>query len=430
MRDAGFALQVALRNMRNRAVPSLLTILVIGLAVALSITVVVLADALHQGILRATDAFGVLVIGPKGSSQQLILNTILLQDVPVGVMDASVYESLQNRDPRLVIVPIAMGDNIGGAPIIGTDQNFFLLRRNAGDPPLFALTSGRLFMTDFEAVLGAEAAGALGLKVGNTFYSSHGFGKGLAGDVHKNTPYTVVGILAPTHSAYDRAVFATTGSIWTTHEKAGENVPSQFSAPDAKPSQGDSGLDAVTAVRGKLTAALVMPFGISLGEIYKISQQVNNGNLAQAAFPGAELGNLFNLLDQGQIILNIVGWLALVMASITILLSLYGTTLARQQAIAVMRSLGARRGTVFTITLLEAVLLSVLGVLLGAALGHGVAAAISRAITERSTILIEPRIIWQEIPLLLLPIGLGTLAGLFPALMAYRLNVVDKLFAG
>jgi putative ABC transport system permease protein len=116
-------------------------------------------------------------------------------------------------------------------------------------------------------------------------------------------------------------------------------------------------------------------------------------------------------------------------ASITILLSLYAATLARQQEIAIIRSLGANRGTVFVMTLLEAIVLALAGVICGLLLGHAIAAALGHLIMLHSAIVVETRILWQqELLLLLLPMLLGTVSGLLPAIMAYRVNVIEKLF--
>ena len=49
-----------------------------------------------------------------------------------------------------------MGDSVGGARIIGTDEHFFELRPSQQDAPAFRLAEGRYFATDFEAVLGLE----------------------------------------------------------------------------------------------------------------------------------------------------------------------------------------------------------------------------------------------------------------------------------
>lgn len=98
-----------------------------------------------------------------------------------------------------------MGDNVGGARIIGTDRRFFELRTSQQAAPTFQLVSGRLFETDFEAVLGNRAAAALGLQLGDRFQSQHGVELGLEGDNHAEV-HTVVGILQPSSTTIETII--------------------------------------------------------------------------------------------------------------------------------------------------------------------------------------------------------------------------------
>ena len=61
-----YDLKIAWRNLSSRPIQTLVTILVVALAIALSVTVVHLNDGLRRGIVRASDPFGMLVIGAKG----------------------------------------------------------------------------------------------------------------------------------------------------------------------------------------------------------------------------------------------------------------------------------------------------------------------------------------------------------------------------
>ncbi|MGL4651725.1 MAG: ABC transporter permease, partial [Caldilineaceae bacterium] len=187
--------KLAWRNVVDRPVQTIVALLVVALAVALFVAVTHLNDGLQRGIVRASDPFGVLVVGAKGSAQQLVLSTLLLQGLPVGNIHADIYDELA-QDPRAgLVVPIAMGDNVGGARIIGTSAAFFELRTDQAAGAAFRLVEGAPFAADFEAVLGATAARGLGLQLGNQFLSAHGVEQGLADDTHE-TPFTVVGILA------------------------------------------------------------------------------------------------------------------------------------------------------------------------------------------------------------------------------------------
>ncbi|MCA9982488.1 MAG: hypothetical protein KDD89_16720, partial [Anaerolineales bacterium] len=73
-----YDLSLAWRNITTRKIQTSITVLVVGLAIGLFVTISVLGDGIRRGIITASDPFGVLVIGPKGSAQQLVLSTILL----------------------------------------------------------------------------------------------------------------------------------------------------------------------------------------------------------------------------------------------------------------------------------------------------------------------------------------------------------------
>ncbi len=399
--------RLAWRNVSSRAVQSFVTVLVVGAAIGLTIAVLALSDGLRRGIVQASDPFGVLVVGPKGSAQQLVLSTLLLQGAPVGNMDGHIWDELA-ADPRVALaIPLAMGDNVGGARILGTTTDFFDLRPSPDSPPTFQLAQGRLFVEDFEAVLGHRAARQLGLTLGDRFLPQHGVARGLASDDH-DTAHTVVGILQPVAGPYDNAVFTTLESVHAVH--AGEG---QVEAEEADEEQ--------------VTAIFVRPRGFI--EANELWQEFYAGDEAQAVFPGRELGALFDLLEQGRRLLALVGYLAGGMAVLTLFLAIYSGVLAREQVLAVMRSLGASRTRIFRLVLWEALLLAQCGALVGRLLGYGGAWLIAGQIGSQAAIPIPIRYLPELEPwLLLLPLLFGLLAGLLPAWQAYRTDVVQKLF--
>lgn len=404
-----YSLKLAWRNIAARPLQTITTALVVALAIAIFVTVALLNDALQRGIVRASDPFGVLVVGPKGSSQQLVLSTLLLQGNPVGNMAQEVYTRLA-ADPRVALaVPLAMGDNVGGARIIGTNAAFGQLRRSELEAPAFQLAEGEFFDADFEAVLGSSAAAGLRLQVGDQFLSAHGVAPGLASDAHAQR-HTVTGILQPSETAFDNAVFTTLESVLAVHaEHAAE------------------GADEAQAEEKTITAVLVKPTGFV--EQNELWQEFYSGSTAQAAFPGRELGGLFDLLNQAQGLLAAVGSLAAVMAALTLFLAIYSAAGARERLLAIMRGLGAGRDMVFWVVLFEALLAAVLGALLGRLIGYGAAVLIAGNLAQQSALPVSIRFLPQLEPLLWIgPLALALIAGLLPALQAYRSNVVEKLF--
>ena len=157
-----YDLTLAWRGVRSRLIQTIIPLIIVALGVAVAVATLALSDGVRRGIVQASDPFGVLVIGPKGDGQQLVLNSILLQGLPLGTIPASIYDEMR-ADPRVrLAVPLAKGDNIGGAPMIGTNAAFFDHKTAVDAPPAFQVGDGRLFQGDFEVfeVGGRPAFGA------------------------------------------------------------------------------------------------------------------------------------------------------------------------------------------------------------------------------------------------------------------------------
>lgn len=433
MNQLSFAAGLAWRSITSRLVQSLATVVVVGLALGLFVVIAVLGDGARAGIVEAADPFNTVVIGPKGDAQQLVLSTILLNGNPLGTIDIEIFEGLIGDERAQLTIPIAMADNVGGARVIGTTRDFFTLQPSVRRASPFQLSQGRYFddlpiaatgdtaaggREAVQAVLGSTAAQGLGLGLGDEFVTTHGTGPAINSDVHA-TPHAVVGILQPTNTAFDTGVFVPLVSVWETHADLDLGFPQPILGDESDVSASDV---------GELTAILVQPTGFV--EANMLWQEFYVRDDAQAAFPGQELGRLFTTLQRLEEILTSVGYLAAAMAGLTIFLAVYSATVAREQMIAVMRGVGAGRGVVFGMVLFEGMMVALLGALVARVLGYGAAWLLATDLSAQNGIPIPVRFVPEvELLLWLLPIGLGLLAGAIPALMTYRLNVVDKLFA-
>lgn len=417
---------LAWRNLRTHWVETLIPVIVVSLAIGLSLTIFVLADGLQEGIILSSDPFGALVVGPKGSKQELVTNSVLLQGDPIGTIPYEYYEELEQLDGVRLAVPLAFADNIGGAKIIGTNMNFFELRREPGEPPAFQLAEGRFWEKHegdtsqgedhiFETVLGSRAAEELGLSIGDRFQSAHGYSRPIASSIHQDF-YEVVGILEETKTPYDAAVFTDMENIWEVHAEI----------DDGRPTTDDLAAEE-TVGEGELTAVLVVP-NLSVQQAI-VSQYDVQSNEMSVAIPGKELTELYRQVDDARELLNMIAFLVLGIAAFTVFLSMYSTTVAREQSIAVMRSLGSRRANVFRVILFETLVISLLGAAFGRVVGYSAAAIIASIFTNDSAIPVPIRVqaSWEML-LWVLPLVVGALAGVIPAIMAYRVNVVEKLF--
>lgn len=401
-------LTIAWRNLTTRPVQMLLTILIVALGAGLVVAIIALAGGMQRGLAGAGGPFE-LVVGPKGSATQLIVSSVLLQDVPLGNIPLQKYDQIAH-DPRVRdAVPLALGDNVAGLRLVGTTPALFQVRERSGNRPFYRMAQGRPFAADFEAVLGSAAASHLGLTIGDTFVSSHGVLQTFEATEHTAVPYTVVGILAPSDSPADLGVYASMQSIWAAHGLHDDH-------------------GSVTgAVDPDLSVTAVLVRATDISAAYQLYQELNAGTEIQAALPGAVLTQLLDLLGQGQRVLTLVASVSLAMAGLSVGLTLSSAVLARQREIAVLRALGASRRTVLGVALLESLLLGSVGLLAGGVLGYAAAAAIAAGLRWQSAVAVtlapEPALL--GVALLLLTIGL--LAGLAPALRAYRVQAATVL---
>jgi putative ABC transport system permease protein len=102
----------------------------------------------------------------------------------------------------------------------------------------------------------------------------------------------------------------------------------------------------------------------------------------------------------------------------------------RRREIAVIRALGASRGTVMAIVLMESILLALAGGAIGWLLGHGLLAALAPWIALETGVSIA---FWQAavLELVIIPglVVLAAIVGFLPALVAYRTDVAKALVA-
>ncbi len=126
---------------------------------------------------------------------------------------------------------------------------------------------------------------------------------------------------------------------------------------------------------------------------------------------------------------NIALVVALVVGSaFTAILLIVGTTMAlavkeRTKEFGVMKTLGFSSGRVLAIVLGESLLLALLGAALGAAAAAGLLAFIGGA-SNGPPLYFAPSVVWQSA---LIALALGLVAGLLPAVSAYRMRIIDAL---
>ena len=202
----------------------------------------------------------------------------------------------------------------------------------------------------------------------------------------------------------------------------------------------------------EVTAILVRTGGVGGLMAIGLQNTINEGNQAMAVTPIREISIFFDtFVTPIQTVLLIMTVMICVVSGVSILVSIYNSMSDRRHEIAVMRALGAGRGTVMSVVLLESLILALLGGFAGWIAGHLLIGGLASPMIENRTgvdiglLDFSPGIglyeafgiasIWGirgiSYEFLLIPglMGLAIIVGFLPALAAYRTDVSRWLSA-
>lgn len=157
--------------------------------------------------------------------------------------------------------------------------------------------------------------------------------------------------------------------------------------------------------------------------------EANKGFKMQAVRPLVPMKQLMdNLVGNVRLALLYLTGLIVAVSGVSIFVSIYNSMADRRREIAIMRALGARRQTVFSVILAESVLLCLGGGIIGVLLGHGVVFVAAPIVEARSGLLIDP-LSFEMAELYIIPamLVIAALVGFLPGLTAYRTDVADAL---
>lgn len=393
--------RIVLKSLRQHALSTAVTSISIALAGGLLMAVWSVKEQ-AQATFTQVDAGFDAVLGARSSKLQLVLNAVFhLEASPANIAWDDVLD-IQKHPGVELAVPIAMGDNYRSYRLVGTTVEMFTKSEYAPGKRFAVEPPGRLFDPGLrEAVVGSFAARKLGLAYGSKFRPYHGLN--FNEEEQHEDEYVVVGVLEPSNTPADKV-------IWIP--LAGVQNMSGHSAETATD---------VSAVLVKLRSVMAGP---SLEQLYN-----KRGNRLTFAWPmSATMAELFNKISWFDRVLALVAVLVAVVASGSVLASIYNSMNERRRQIAILRALGARRSTIAWTVVLEAAAIATIGAVISYVL-YGVILIAAGAIIRAQTGVVLDPLAWHPV-LVLAPlglIGLSALAGIVPAWKAYRTDVAANL---
>jgi putative ABC transport system permease protein len=209
--------KIAWRSIQQRSLASTLTTISMALGVMLVVAVMVVGHVVENYFQTGTGLGYNLVVGKKGSSLQLVMNTVYYLDRPIENIPWEYYKEFLPASSRAdgkagkfspwidKAVPVNLGDYYDEFRVVGTTAEMFDgLELTPGQK--FAFMAGENFSDGdyFSGVIGSEVARKTGLRVGDDFQPTHS--APVDGHVH-DEKFRIAGILERTGTPIDRALY-------------------------------------------------------------------------------------------------------------------------------------------------------------------------------------------------------------------------------
>jgi len=388
----------------RRPLSSALNFLLLTFGIGVAVLLLIFSTQLEKRF--SWDLYGIdLVVGAKGSPLQLVLSTLLHLDIPTGNIPESSIKKIAESKLVKRAYPIALGDSYHGFPIMGAGLSYMTKFSRLN------LEEGYWPTRKMEALIGYQVAKRTGLRKGDHFIGSHGFGE--SGEEHKEFPYTVTGVLDETGLATDRLILTQIDTVRYIHAHHDEDEESHSGKSYGKK---EPEITALLITYETPAAANILP------------HLVNSIPGLQAASPAFEVSRLLGFLGLGLDTVTILSYSLIIMAGLGIFITLLKSLRERGHDIAIMRALGAGRKKIFSLLVLEGLIYSGLGALSGIIAGH-IAAEILGHFTSQSHHITFSGLVFytSEIYIFFGAILIGMLAATVPAIMAYRIDIAKNL---
>ncbi len=462
-------IRLAWKNIIHEPLTLLLHLMLFALSIGLMYFLLMLNDQLVKKFdnnLAGVD----LVIGAKGSGLQMILCSMYHVDAPTGNISMADAKPFLNPNHPLIktTLPLSLGDNYKGYRIVGTEHGVL-------DFYKAKLSEGRLWTHSLEAVIGAEVADALGLKIGDRFFSSHGLEE--ADDLsHDHAALTIVGIVAPSGSVLDQLIVTDTRTVWDVHDHQAIPVVEEDDSEDDHAHDSHEGHDheghdhahhdheghdhhdhahhdhdhdhahhdhgqghsnakpmltraeLIAAEDQEITSMLIRYKNKTDFRTLSLARNINANTNLLAAAPPMVLNMLYDKMGLGTRALQFLALLIAIVSGISIFISLFNSLRTRKYELALLRVTGAKPASLFGLISLEGIILALLGFVVGIALAYLVFYLFAGQLSDKyhyqfNPLVLHPSIWW----ILLGSVGIGFLAALFPAIKAYSMDIHHTL---
>jgi putative ABC transport system permease protein len=361
-----------------------------------------------------------LIVGARSGQLNLLLYSVFRLGNATNNISWQHYQAIKQHRQVAWTIPLSLGDSHRGFRVIGTTPDYFKYFQY-GQKQALSFATGQSFAGVYEAVIGAAVAEKLGYQLGEQIILSHGVGA-VSFSQHKDHPFTVVGILAPTGTPVDQSVHVSLAGIEAIHVGWQGTAP----RPGTTPKLTEAELAALEPTQ--ITAFLV---GLkSKVATFALQRQINEfkAEPLTAILPGAALAELWQMLAMVENLLLVITSLVLIAALIGMVTTLLAAMKERQREMAILRAVGARPAQLFWLIQLEVLLITLSSMVLAFGLLCLVLWGLQPILSNQYGLVISA-FAWHSHTLWLFTglAGLALVLGALPSYLTYRQSLAQGL---
>ena len=357
------------------------------------------------------------ILGPKGSPLQITLNAIYhLEEMPGRI---SWRDYLDIKKNRLVVqaIPFVTGHSYGGFRVNAVERGF-LTEFKYQPSQVFSFDpqaggKGRAFDSGHEAVAGWVAAKELGLVLGSTFNPSCGLDE--HSEVHHHDHMKIVGIMAPTGTPHDRALYIPLKTFYGLQGHPTETLQMALKEEHRQ----------ISGAYLKLRRIRKGALHPGIQDLkFKINQTANS----QLVIPNEVMPRLLGIIGWVDKVLMAIAFILTLISTLFLFFSLLSSLREMKKDLALLRALGANRKVVMGLILSHGAVVSIIGGIAGLMAGHGIVGLGARFIYRETGVSFSAAYL-STLDYFVLPgvLLLALLAAMPPGIQAYRLSVQRNL---
>ncbi|MGC6471090.1 MAG: ABC transporter permease [Flavobacteriales bacterium] len=440
-------IKLSWQNLKSNPLSTTLSLLLMTLGVGVISLLLLINNQVDQQLqknIRGID----MVIGAKGSPLQLILSSVYHIDNPTGNIPLKEANKITKTSMVDFTIPLSFGDSYQGFRIVGTTRNY---------PELYQaeLNEGQYWTQSMQVVLGSTVAKVNELKIGDTFFGTHGFQED--GHVHDQYSYEVVGIMSHSNSTIDNLILTNLESVWKVHGHNDDTHSHDHQNCDHDHHNDEHNHDHHNCDHdhhhdhqncdhdhhhesieidytdnnnisdNAMITSMLVKFRSPVALI-QLPRRVNESTNLQAAVPTFEIGRLTKLLGFGVQTINAIAFIIILVSGLSIFISLFNSLKKRRYELALMRVQGASKWQLVQLVVYEGLALSIMGLIFGLVISRLTLLSISFFIEQKYNLAnIQFHLINQELWLVPTALLIGLGASLIPTILTYNINITKTL---